>query len=76
LGIATSPDASRKARHEFRESPPGKAGFRNSGHLLGGRPPPFNKLLERLAAATEGLALLDRVEQFNRLARQLKQNLL
>jgi hypothetical protein len=38
LGIVEVPDASLEGRHEFRESPPGKAGFRISGHLLGSRP--------------------------------------
>ena len=64
-----SSDASRQARHEFRKSPPGKAGFRISGHLLGGRPPLFDQLQKRLAAVSQAMALLEFVEQRDRLSR-------
>ena len=40
------PTVALNARHEFRESPPGKAGFRISGSfLLGGMPPLLDQLL-------------------------------
>ena len=71
-----SSDASRKARHEFYKSPPGKAGFCISGRLLGECPPVFDKLQKRLAAAAQALARLDRVDQRHRFPRQLEQNLL
>ncbi len=71
-----SSDASRKARHEFQESPPGKAGFRISSDLLGGRSPMFDQLDQRLAAATQPLAFLEFVEQGHKLAWQLKQHFL
>ena len=57
-----SSDASRKARHEFRKSPPGKAGFCISGHPLSGRPPMFDQLQKRLAAATQAVALLQFID--------------
>ncbi len=69
-----SSDASRKARHEFRKSPPGKAGFRISGHLLGGCPPMFDQLQKRLAATAQAVALLQFIDEFDRLARQLEQH--
>lgn len=71
-----SSDASRKARHEFRKSPPGKAGFRISGHLLGGRPPMFDQLQKRLAAAPQAMAMLQFIDQLDCLARQLEQHFL
>ena len=69
-------DASRKARHEFRKSPPGKAGFCISGDLLGCFPPALDQLQQRLAAAAQPLAFLKFVEQSHRLARQLEQHFL
>ena len=70
-----SSDASRKARHEFRESPPGKAGFRFSGDLLGCFHPPLDQLQQRQAAATQASAFLDLVNGRERFIRQLKQHL-
>ena len=71
-----SSNASRKARHEFRKSPPGKAGFRISGDLLGRFPPLFDQLQQRLAAAPQALAFLEFVEHRDRFARQLDQHFL
>ncbi len=71
-----SSDASRKARHEFRKSPPGKAGFRISGLLLlGGCPLLFGQLQESLAAIAQAFALLDLVEHRHRCHRDLQQHL-
>jgi hypothetical protein len=64
------PRRSLQARHEFRESPPGKAGFRISGQLLGGSPPLFDQLQKRLAAASQALASLEFVDQRDRFPRQ------
>jgi hypothetical protein len=69
-------DASQQARHEFRKSPPGKAGFRISGHLLGGGPLFFNQLQEHLAAVAQALALLEFVNHRDRMTRQLEQHFL
>ena len=69
-----SPDASRKARHEFRKSPPGKVGFRISGDLLGCLNPPFDQLQQRHAAALQALAFLDVVDEGKRLIGQLEQH--
>jgi hypothetical protein len=63
-------DASQQARHEFRKSPPCKAGFRISGHLLGGRPFLFDQLHKRLAAVPQALAFLELVEKSHRVARE------
>jgi hypothetical protein len=76
LGVILVPDASRKARHEFHESPPGKAGFRISDDLLGGFSPALDQLQQRLAAIPQALAFLDLVEECDRLVRQLEQNFL
>ena len=57
-----SSDASRKARHEFHKSPPGKAGFCISGRLLGGCPPSLDQLQKRLAAAAQAMAFLELVD--------------
>jgi hypothetical protein len=64
------------ARHEFRKSPPGKAGFCIFRSLLGGRPPLFDQLQKGLASAAQTLALLEIVEHRDRLTRQLHKNLL
>ena len=71
-----SSDASRKARHEFRKSPPGKAGFCISGDLLGCFHPPFDQLQQRLAAAPQAFALLEIVHQCEGFARQLDEHFL
>jgi hypothetical protein len=64
-----------KARHEFRKSPPGKAGFRISGHLLGGRPLFLDELQQRLAAVSQAMAILDLVEKSHGVARQIQRHL-
>ena len=58
-----SPTLARKARHEFRKSPPCKAGFRISGDLLGGCPPSLDQLHQHLAAAAQAAALFELVDE-------------
>jgi len=69
-------DASRKARHEFRKSPPGKAGFRISDHVLGACPFLSDQLQQRLAAVTQAIAFLDLIEHGDSLSWQLEQHFL
>ena len=75
LGGVQVPDASRKARHEFHKSPPGKAGFCISGHLLGGCPLSFDQLHQRLAAVAQALALLELVDCLDHFLRQIHNQL-
>jgi hypothetical protein len=65
-----------QARHEFRKSPPGKAGFRISGALLDGHPPELNQLQQRLASVRQSLAFFKPVDEFPRLGRQFEEHLL
>jgi hypothetical protein len=54
------------------ESPPGKAGFSVSELLLlGDLPPPFDELLQHLAAVAQALAFLEIIKKSDRLARQI-----
>jgi hypothetical protein len=77
LGVFSDPRRSRKARHEFSQSPPCKAGFRISGGLLlGDRSPLFDQLQQRLAAIPQTLAFLDLVEKSHGVAREIQRHFL
>ncbi|WP_456304062.1 hypothetical protein, partial [Acidiphilium multivorum] len=77
LGKQTVPDGlATTARHEFMQSPPGKAGFRISSGLLSRFSPALDQLQQRLAAAPQTLAFLDLVDEGDSLVGELEQHLL
>jgi hypothetical protein len=59
------------------KSPPGKAGFSSLRHLLlGGFPPLLDQLQQRLAAVPQALSFLKFINEGDRLARQINDELM
>jgi len=76
LGSALAQRSPEKARHEFLNSPPGKAGFSVSRSLLlGGLPPYLDELFQHQAAVAQALAFLELVKKSYGFTRQVSDEL-
>jgi hypothetical protein len=76
LGVLRPLDVAVRLVANFAKARPARRAFAFSGDLLGGCPPLFDQLQQRLAPAAQPVAFLDRVEHRHRRPRQLQQHLL
>ena len=67
FGVVSPPTPAVRPVTSFAKARPARRAFAFSGHLLGGFPPLFDQLQQRLAAVSQTVALLEFVEQRDRL---------